>query len=130
MVIKLYAFRNGLRTSSPLLSVEQAKTMKKVNSKSINFSDEIEKWPRGEVIVHSLIFTLFFPFSLFISYPPLSFGITETACLYTIPHQVLMDCTFIQVLMDCTFIRIKMYYQRTFIQIKQKRIYFLYYLCL
>ncbi|RHR62863.1 hypothetical protein DWW90_01185 [Parabacteroides sp. AF17-28] len=95
--------------------------MKKVNSKSINFSDEIEKWPRGEVIVHSLIFTLFFPFSLFISYPPLSFGITETACLYTIPHQVLMDCTFI---------RIKMYYQRTFIQIKQKRIYFLYYLCL
>ncbi|WP_208642451.1 hypothetical protein, partial [Parabacteroides acidifaciens] len=50
-VIKLYAFRDGLRTSFFLLSSDQIKTVKKVNPKWIKISDEIEKRPKQGVIV-------------------------------------------------------------------------------
>ena len=43
--IKLYAFRNGLGISLRLLSAGKVKTVKQVNSKWVNFSDKIEKYP-------------------------------------------------------------------------------------
>ncbi|RDU47504.1 hypothetical protein DWU89_19300 [Parabacteroides acidifaciens] len=47
----MYAFRNGLGTSFRLLSAGQLKTVKKVNPKPINISDEIEKCLKEGVIV-------------------------------------------------------------------------------
>jgi hypothetical protein len=48
----LHAFRNGLRTSFFLLSKRGAKTVKRVNPKSIKISDEIEKRPkRGDIVI-------------------------------------------------------------------------------
>ncbi|RDU50481.1 hypothetical protein DWU89_03380 [Parabacteroides acidifaciens] len=51
----MYAFRDGLRTSFYLLSVEQAKTVKKVSSKSIKISDEIEKRQKKGLLYNSCL---------------------------------------------------------------------------
>jgi hypothetical protein len=64
--IKLHTFWNGLGTSFYRVSAGKAKTVKRVNPKSIKISDEIEKRPKRGL----LYISIFINTSLFISKSP------------------------------------------------------------